>query len=276
MLVDYHVHTPYCGHAHGTIIQYIDRAIELGMEEIGFADHLGRYYLTRVQKRRFWDWGMDERNISRYFAELSELRDLYRDRIRIKIGLEIDFIEGADELLAPFLENFDFDFTLASIHCLPRFGWTHLSEYRNRNPEEVVTEYFRCARAAIRSRRFGSLAHPDFIWRYLHISDDAAEGFYERELDGLVREAGEFDGCIEINANGYIWSNEHASDGPDPFVLLLGALRSGRVPVTIGSDAHDPQMVGKAYGDLVPVLHSWEIGNCAVFTEGKRQMVPLG
>ena len=276
MLVDYHVHTPYCGHAHGKIVQYVDRAIELGMEEIGFADHLGRYYLTHVQKRRFWDWGMNERNIGRYYAELAELRDLYSDRIRIKIGLEVDFIEGADELLAPFLDNFDFDFTLASIHCLPRFGWSHLSEYRNHHPVEVVSEYFRCAAAALRSRKFSSIAHPDFIWRYMRIPDDEAAAFYEREIDGLVREAADCDGCIEINANGYVWSGDHTSDRPDLFVMLLEKIRTHRIPVTIGSDAHDPRMVGKAYDDLIPVLHSWGIKNCAVFTEGKRQLVPLG
>ncbi|MBN1757106.1 MAG: histidinol-phosphatase HisJ family protein [Chitinispirillaceae bacterium] len=276
MLVDYHVHTPYCGHAHGKIVQYIDRAVELGHEEIGFADHLGRYYLTHVQRRRFWDWGMNERNISRYIAELLELRDVYRGRIRIKIGLEIDFIEGADDLLAPFLDHFDFDFTLASIHCLPRFGWSHLSEYRNHDPLQVVQEYFRLARAALRSRKFSSIAHPDFIWRYLKLSDEEAARVYEREVADLVREALDADGCLEINANGYLWSNGQAADGPDPFIMLLGELRTKKVPVTLGSDAHDPGMVGKSFGDLVPVLHSWNITTCATFTEGKRRLVPLG
>jgi HisJ family histidinol phosphate phosphatase len=62
MRVDYHVHTPYCGHAHGKIIHYIDSAIENGIQEIGFADHLGRYYLTPAQKRRYWDWGWMKEN----------------------------------------------------------------------------------------------------------------------------------------------------------------------------------------------------------------------
>ena len=276
MLTDYHVHTPYCGHAHGKIIQYIDRAVELGIAEIGFADHLGRYYLTHVQRRRFWDWGMNERNISRYIAELLELRDVYRDRISIKIGLEIDYIEGADELLAPFLEHFPFDFTLASIHCLPRFGWTHLSEYRNYDLEQVIYEYFRCAKAALRSRKFSSLAHPDFIWRYLKVTEGTIAAMYEREIRELVQEAAQSGICIEINANGYLWSNGTDAGGPDPFIMLLGELRSQQVPVTIGSDAHDPRMVGKAFDDLIPVLHSWEIRSCATFTDGKMKVVPLG
>jgi histidinol-phosphatase (PHP family) len=219
---------------------------------------------------------MNERDISRYVAELLELREIYGDRIRIKIGLEIDFVEGADELLAPFLDRFDFDFTLGSIHCLPHFGWSHLSEYKNYDPEKVALEYFRCARAALRSHLFSSFAHPDFIWRYLRWPENDAATFYEREIGALVREAAENDTCIEINANGYLWSNANISEGPDPLVMLLAEIRESRLPVTLGSDAHDPQMVGKSFADLIPVLRSWEITSCATFTEGKRRLVELG
>ena len=41
------------------------------------------------------------------------------DRIAVKIGLEIDYIEGAEDLLAPFFDNFTLDFCLCSIHCIP-------------------------------------------------------------------------------------------------------------------------------------------------------------
>ena len=103
MLADYHVHTPYCGHAHGKVIQYVHSAISSGLHEIGFSDHLGRYYLSKSQKRRYWDWGMDEKNIGRYYSELSDLQEIFSKEISIKIGLEVDYIEGAEELLKPLL-----------------------------------------------------------------------------------------------------------------------------------------------------------------------------
>lgn len=276
MIVDYHIHSPYCGHAQGKTIQYIEKAIDLCFEEIGFADHLGRYYLTNVQRRRYWDWGMNERTITRYTAELSDLRELFRGRINIKIGLEIDFIEGAEELLPPFLDHFPFDFFLGSIHCLPRFGWKHLADYSVYNEEKVVAEYFRCARAALRSKRFHSLAHIDFIWRYLRWPESGALSLFEKEIAATVQTALETATCIEINANGYLWSQMNSADGPDPFVTLLSELRDRRVPVTVGSDAHDPQLVGKSFSDIIPVLHGWGIDRCMTFTEGKAREVPLG
>ena len=42
--IDYHTHHYRCGHARGTIEDYIRRAIELGLEEIGISDHLPLYF----------------------------------------------------------------------------------------------------------------------------------------------------------------------------------------------------------------------------------------
>ena len=44
MLTDYHTHTYRCGHAIGTMNQYIEAAIAKGIEEIGLSDHLYLYY----------------------------------------------------------------------------------------------------------------------------------------------------------------------------------------------------------------------------------------
>ena len=277
MLVDYHIHTPYCGHAHGKTLQYIERAIELGLTEIGFADHLGRYYLTHVQRRRYWDWGMHERHIGRYFDELSELKELYADRITIKTGLEIDFIEGAEELLHPLIDRYDFDFFLGSIHCLPRFGWRHLSEYSSavRN-EKLFAEYFRVARSAMQSSLFHSIAHLDFVWRYIQWPENNSRDFFEREISATTQTALDTGTCIEINANGYIWSETNIREGEiDPFIILLSTIRKKGIPITIGSDAHNPQMVAKSFSDLVTVLRSWGITICTTFTHGKPVIVPL-
>ncbi|MBI3316105.1 MAG: PHP domain-containing protein, partial [Candidatus Omnitrophica bacterium] len=37
--VDYHMHTPLCGHAVGEPGEYVEQAIKVGLSEIGFSDH---------------------------------------------------------------------------------------------------------------------------------------------------------------------------------------------------------------------------------------------
>ena len=140
----------------------------------------------------------------------------------------------------------------------------------------MIAEYFRCARAALKSKRFHSLAHIDFIWRYLRWPKSGAVALFEKEIAATLQTALETDTCIEINANGYLWSRMNIAEGPDPFTMLLNGVRDRKVPVTVGSDAHDPQQVGKSFRDIIPVLRSWGIDHCMTFTEGKRREVPLG
>lgn len=268
MLADYHIHTPYCGHAHGKIIQYVESAIRSGLHEIGFADHLGRYYLSKSQKRRYWDWGMDEKYVARYFSELSDLQEIFSREISIKIGLEIDYIEGAEELLEPIISNYKLDFILCSIHCIPRFSWEHVSSFsRNTDTLAIYKEYFRLARSALNSSQCDSLAHLDFIWRHVAYPLSAHDDIL-KEIAETVYTAARLNRCIEINANGYIWSRSQSlAESFDPFMFLLDQIQLYNVPVTLGSDAHEPMMVGKAFEDIIALLKSRNISSIQLFSD---------
>lgn len=268
MIADYHVHTPYCGHAQGKIIQYVEKAIEAGLGEIGFSDHLGRYYLTKSQKKRYWDWGMSERDLARYFAELLHVREVYEDDIQIKIGLEIDFIDGADELLESIVSLYPFDFYLCSIHCLPRFGWKHLANYTKCDSYSLYKEYFSMARAALNSGMFHSLAHLDFIWRYIQWPDNKSEEMIN-EIDETLRTASQSSTKIEINANGYIWSQNRNIEQNDPFDIMLDKIKLHNTPITIGSDAHEPQLVAKVFPELITLLKCKGIHSFYRFNQGQ-------
>jgi histidinol-phosphatase (PHP family) len=269
MIADYHIHTPYCGHAHGKIVQYIESAIDSGIDEIAFTDHLGRYYLSHSQKKRYWDWGMDERNLARYFSEITDLQDIFKNQISIKIGLEIDYIEGAEDLLAPFFANFKLDFCIGSIHCIPHFGWKHVSEYSSSTDADAIyKEYYRLAALALQSNLFQSLGHLDFLWRYISWPKNESNEFYEKISD-TVTIAAASNCCIEVNANGYIWSQTSGlNHEKNPFIFMLDEIKRLDAPITIGSDAHSPGMVGKAFRELVALLNSKNLMTIHCFSKG--------
>jgi histidinol-phosphatase (PHP family) len=267
VLADYHIHTPYCGHAKGKIIDYVHAAIAAGLQEIGFSDHLGRYYLTKPQKKRFWDWGMDERNVARYVAELLDLREIFQDRIAIKIGLEVDYVEGVEDLIGPLVSQYPFDYLLGSVHCLPQLGWQHLSSYAKAvDTSAVYKEYFRVVRAALQSGVFNVLAHPDFIWRYIDWPRDASMPF--DQITELVRTAAQSNHVLEINANAFLWSQANPMENGDPFDTLLDRIKEYRVPVSLGSDAHEPGMVGKFFPEIIALLKKKGITSFICFTDG--------
>ncbi len=253
IISDYHIHTPYCGHAHGKIVEYVETAIQRGMKEICFTDHLGRYYLTESQKRRYWDWGMNEHNLARYFLELEDVTKTFKDRITIRKGLEIDYIEGAEDLIMPLIDKYNFDFLLGSIHCLPRLGWKHIANYSGQDIWHLFDEYFKAAKAIVSSGIFNSLAHLDFIWRYAKWPTKKSVNVFNN-IEEIVEKASSNDVAIEINSNGYLWSQIYTVHGGDPFEILLEKINACNTPITIGSDAHKPEFIGKTFTEMAQLL----------------------
>lgn len=271
---DYHIHTPYCGHAQGKIIEYVESAIQKGIREICFTDHLGRYYLKESQKKRYWDWGMNELNLARYFLELEDISQTYKNEIAIKTGLEVDYIEGAEDILMPLITTHSFDYILGSIHCLPLFGWKHLSNYTVQDSWPVFKEYFRTAKAAVSSGIFSGLAHIDFIWRYSKWPDKKTNEIFAA-LEETAQAAALHDCAIEINSNGYLWSQIYNIRGGDPFNILMENIKKYNTPITIGSDAHKPEYIGKAFSDIAAVLKLKGIFHYCIYNKNAKVWRPV-
>jgi histidinol-phosphatase (PHP family) len=274
VVADYHVHTPYCGHAHGTIIRYIEHAVEAGMAEIGFTDHLGRYYLGRSQRKRYWDWGMKERDVARYVSELLDLKESFEDDIIVRLGLEIDYIEGAEQLVERIVSQYPFDYLLGSVHCLPTIGWRHITQYVKEDPARLFAEYFASIKAAAGSGLFQCLAHLDFIWRYVDWADAPQETIHDYISDA-VASAHTHGTAVEVNANGYVWS-QLRTGGADFFDMFLALVKKYNAKITIGSDAHSPELVGKAFPEIIALLKAKGITSVSQFDQKHQKQVHLG
>ena len=90
MNYNFHTHTTRCGHAEGTPEEYVKRAIENGIEVMGFSDH-APYVFPNGYSSGF-RVPMDE--AADYIAEISALREKYRGYADIKIGFEAEYYQG--------------------------------------------------------------------------------------------------------------------------------------------------------------------------------------
>lgn len=93
--MDLHVHTTYSdGSCEPKTV--IDKAIALGIKDLGIADHYGdleRYSIVSVAK------------LEEYITELTGLKQLYREKINVWIGLETSILNG---LPFPQLNTLDY------------------------------------------------------------------------------------------------------------------------------------------------------------------------
>ena len=85
MLADYHTHHYRCGHATGQMDDYVEAAIEAGIDEIGLSDHSPIYHFEGDPHPRPLG-AMAQAELPVYIDDLQRVRARFADRISIRIG----------------------------------------------------------------------------------------------------------------------------------------------------------------------------------------------
>ncbi|WP_347488342.1 histidinol-phosphatase HisJ family protein [Desulfoscipio sp. XC116] len=236
LLPDYHIHTARCGHARGEMWEYVERALELGLPEIGFADHIPMYWLS--EKDRDPGIAMSLDILAEYVNEVEILRAAY-PHIPIKLGIEADYIPGFEGELKKILGRYQFDYVLGSVHFIDGWGFdnpAYLDKYKHIDIDGLFRQYFSLVRQAARSGLFNVLAHPDLIKKFGY----RPQGDLREVYDKTARTFAEAGVCAEVNTAGLRVPAREIY----PALGLLQACRNYAVPVTTGSDAHEPGQVG--------------------------------
>src|SRR5690625_5610559 len=89
MKFDLHNHHYRCGHAEGNIEDYIKAAIDRGLDYIGIADHSPYFYSEQDQLHPHV--AMANSELSHYIKEVLHLKEKYKDKIHVLLGLESDY-----------------------------------------------------------------------------------------------------------------------------------------------------------------------------------------
>jgi len=77
--------------------------------------------------------------------------------------------------------------------------------------------------------------------------------------------------AVEVNTSGYDYP---ANEAFPSFYILNKCCKAG-IGITIGSDAHDPESIGRHYEKALPMIRSAGYEHFCVFTERERSEVPL-
>jgi histidinol-phosphatase (PHP family) len=239
MKFDLHTHHERCGHADGTIEDYIRAAISAGLQVIGISDHSP--YFAREEDRPFPQITMAKSEFGRYVEEVLRLKEKYADRIEVLLGVESDFFPDEIEVYREAYSHYPFDYIIGSVHqtrgisIFNRNRWKPLGEAEK---TEEKKEYYRLIRDSANDGLFQILGHIDAMKGYYPAFSDIRGA--EAEIDDVFRVVKQNDIAIEINTSGKTKDVGGWYPSDD---LLERALHFG-VDVTFGSDAHVPDRVG--------------------------------
>lgn len=240
-VVDYHMHTPLCGHAVGEPREYAMRAIEAGFSEIGFSDHapLVAYPDPAVAMRR------DQ--LTQYHKMIETVRQQFADKLTIKVGLEADFIAGYEEQTKTMLAQYPYDYVIGSVHFIGEWGFDNphtLSHWDKKNVDSVYRQYYQLLRLSAQSKLFDIIGHVDLVKKFGHrpASNMITEILTTAEVFKATGVA------IEINTAGLRKPIHEMYPSLDALKIYC----QHGIPLTFGSDAHDPKDVG---ADFEKAIH---------------------
>jgi histidinol-phosphatase (PHP family) len=263
-LPDYHVHTFRCGHAGGASRDFVRRAVERGLSEIAFTDHIPLYFLP--PEARDPKLAMPEADLEGYLAEVAALAEEFRGQIPVRLGLEADYAEGHETALAAWLDRADWDLVLGSVHWVAG-DWIDAPESAHRRferegAEELYREYYRLLARAASTGLFDVLTHFDLPKKHGHRPPRELEKAEDEAI-----EAARASGCaVEISSAGLRKPVGEAY----PEARLLRRLVAAGVPVTFSSDAHAPAEVGWGYERTLALAHACGVTEFVTLEKRKK------
>jgi histidinol-phosphatase (PHP family) len=261
-LPDYHIHTAFCKHAVGRMEEYVESAIELGLEEIGFADHMPVMPEPQLC--------MGYSDLPLYLEQVRELRNLYRGSIEIRLGCEMDIVPGREGEIRDIIEGSGFDYVIGSVHYLGNWPFDQ-EKYRDvfakGDLKAIYDLFFETVIRAANTGLYDIAGHIDNIKRMGYRLSGDMTPYYERAA-AVFRE---MNVAVEVNTSGI----DSAAGEAYPSIEFLRILNRHGVPATVGSDSHRPEQVGRHFDRVYDMLRSAGYDCVAYFQARERIMKPL-
>ncbi|MBE6558618.1 MAG: PHP domain-containing protein [Ruminococcaceae bacterium] len=224
MIINYHTHTVRCGHAAKVPDEaYVTAALETGIRELGFADHVPYPF----EDEFFSGCRMRCAELPDYMESLTSLKKKYKGQIDIHIGFEAEYYPDYFHKLLDLLAPYPCEYLILGQH----FIGNEIGEPYNGGATDSADRLRRYSDQCIRAMetgRFSYFAHPDV----LNFTGD--EVLYREVVRDLCRAAKAMDVPLEFNLLGFIDRRHYPRNAFWEEAAAVGN------DVILGWDAHSP------------------------------------
>lgn len=249
MLCDLHTHTHHSfdGAPNATAHAMAQAAIDAGVGLLALTDH----YETNGQVEGIYQYF--DRDAS--FAEASAARDEFAGRLTLLRGIELGQVMQYPHEAYDALAAHDYDFVILSVHNLPGVPDFYLLRMDLMSERQQHQLFDRMLDEMLRSVDFpgiSTLAHLTYPCRYMGKAGAAFDiTEHTPKLTRLFEKMARLEVALEVNVST-LWKG-YGFAMPDRKILSLYKSVGGSL-VTIGSDAHAPENVGRSIPDGYALL----------------------
>lgn len=257
-MFDYHMHSNFSADCETPMEKTVERAIELGLKEICFTDHIDYDY---PDKDFIFEFDLKE-----YDKKIKEVQERYRNQIRIKKGVEIGLQPHILQRYEDMMEQEQFDFVICSLHATEKKD-LHFGEFfEGKTVDEAYEIYYTELLTCVRDfKEFSVLGHLDLVKRYT--KEKSKNNFHHiiKEIFAEIIPAGK---GIEVNTSGYRYGLE--SGMPSLDILKLYKDCGGEI-ITLGSDSHVVDTLAVEFPLAIAHLKEAGFKYICTFTDGKPE-----
>ncbi len=254
---DGHMHSPFCPHGTKDAFElYVNKAIQLGIEEITFTEHMPLPGIF-MDKKFLDECAMDISVTDAYLLEVKKVKESYKNIIKINSGFEVDFVEGYEGKTRELLNRFGYGIEdgIISVHFI-KIGEQYLAidvleQFKEAikklgTIEKVYDKYYETLLLAIKAdlgnfkpKRIG---HPTLI----RIFNNKYPCDYEpyELLDKIAKEIKNNNYEVDINTAGL---RKPYCKEVYPSGAFLDLVKKYNIATVYGSDAHRSSDVGKDF-----------------------------
>jgi histidinol-phosphatase (PHP family) len=247
---DHHVHCNYSFDAEGSIDQYCQRAMRIGLLEICFTSHYDAdperidhegYMVINGQREPLSDDAIK--------AYLDDLKRAYREYgpagVMVKSGLEFGYFDGCEKPISELLARFPLDYRLGAVHSIDGYCICCKDDaqkvFAKYTLEQLADKYFATLDKCAATGLFHCLAHIDIYRRYgLEYYGDEVMTIHRGRIEKVFETMRKNHVGYELNTSAI----RHGLAEYYPCMDIVNLARETSTPmVAIGSDAHRPDQL---------------------------------
>lgn len=251
MLIDSHMHLEYGPLDKSYVMEFVNEAIEKGLDEIHILDHSHRFIefepmyedLKKIEVQKIWLENKKMKFKDNLLDYVNLMEEIKKDNlpINIKYGLEICYTPQNKEFIKDVLKPYKFDFLVGAVHSIDgilydmNFSKEILWDKFDTN--QIYKRYYELVMDLIESDLFSQLAHPDTIKLFNYYPTYDLKDTYNL----MAKKLNEHHMLAECNTGCYYRYNHKDLGLSDE---LLEILLKNNVEIITASDAHHPNDVG--------------------------------
>jgi histidinol-phosphatase (PHP family) len=242
---------------------FVQKAVERGLSEICFLDHL-------TLAKEGASLSMSPGEVGLYFHAVKRLAARWHGKIEVKAGLEVDFAQGGMDIERRVVDTYAFDIIACSVHFLNGFNIVSKRTQKDnpyKDPRNMARDYLASLDSMLDNPFFDMVGHLDVVKKFSGVGEEGLE----QEWEAVIRRLARLGLAVEVNTSGFF----HAAKEQYPSRRLLKLCREAGVEAVLSSDAHSPGEVGREFARARAVLAEAGYTRLVSHTRRRKEVVSL-